>query len=218
VAIYLGRDEMVSALLDRGANFEVLDNGRSLVFWAIHFSAKTKTDEVSQTLSYLLDRGAPITAITQAGVSDYPPILYAAACNLPSIFQVLLDHGASILERKLDGQTVLHVVIDSKCFEDDDDALIVMIDFLIGRGAELDAINHKGETALHYACQYRLESIIAHLLAVGSNFRIKTADGMSSKDFYLRGHSWAKTKNLPVLDSTVASLEFGDGITHLSTR
>ena len=218
VAVAEGREEMVSALLDRGANLDVLHNGRSLVFWAINFSAQTKTDEVSQALNRLLHHGAPITAITQESVSDYPPILLAAACNLPNILQVLLSHGASILDRNLDGQTVLHAVINSDSFEDDD-ALIAMIDFLVGCGAELDAINHKGETALHYACQFRLESIIAHLLAAGSNFRIKTADGMSSKDFYFRGHSWAKAKNLPVLDSTVASLEFGDGavMAHVST-
>ena len=84
-AALAGRDEVVTVLLDRGAQTDLQDNSKRT---ALHCAALAGSDEV---VTVLLDRGAQVDVLDDNG--DTP--LHCAACNdKVEVARLLLERGA----------------------------------------------------------------------------------------------------------------------------
>ncbi len=84
-AALAGSDEVVTVLLDRGAQTDLQDNSKRT---ALHCAALAGSDEV---VTVLLDRGAQVDVLDDSG--DTP--LHCAACNdKVEVARLLLERGA----------------------------------------------------------------------------------------------------------------------------
>ena len=135
--------ETLKFLLDKGGDLSSTDNrGYSLLF-----------GKSCALTAYLLDQGLDVNA---TGGSDGRTPLHSAALqhSLRRAFknglpQLLLDRGADVNARTLDGTTPLHWAVISQ-FAD-----LAMLNLLLDAGADVNAKNDKGRTPLHEAVAER---------------------------------------------------------------
>ena len=114
-----------------------------------------------------LDRGAEVTARTQAGDT---PLHWAARSNAnTAVAALLLDRGADLYARDAHGQTPLHAaaITDN----------LAMAALLLDRGANIDARDKRGQTPLHAAVITDNLAMAALLLDRGRRFRMRLSDG-----------------------------------------
>jgi len=170
-----GRDDIVDALLERGAQVDLRDKGYAQT--ALMVAAREGHASIVKTL---LSRGAKADAQSLAGKTPawrlpsqnsgskgagiirggWPergerdsipgaktPLLYAARENHPDIVAMLLDAGAPIEQADADGVTPLLIaVLNGAC----DTARL-----LIERGANVNAMDWYGQTPLFSAVDWR---------------------------------------------------------------
>lgn len=136
-------------LLDKGADV----NGRNdRGCTALHMAAKRGLVEMC---TLLLDRGASVLARSPKGLG---PLHYAVRSGSVEVCEVLTSRGATH-EPTDAGDTPLHYAakgIHSLCA------------LLLDRGAAIDAVNGRGETALHLACMYDRLGVCTLLLDKGA--------------------------------------------------
>ena len=124
--------EVISFLLDRGADIEAKDdNGDTPLFSAAFFNDNL------EVVSVLLDRGADINAKNKYGRTP----LHSAAGNYdnPEVVALLLDRGAGVNSRDERGETPLHYAT----LQNDLEVVVVLLD----RGADIGAKDHFGRRA-----------------------------------------------------------------------
>jgi len=160
VAAEFGHYETALELMRQGANIEARDiRGMSVVHYAStardFFRSKEKPYEIHirdkdemrngrlKILQELLERGAEVDPTTDVGRTPLHIAAYYGLENLRSI-NVLIKHGACLESRdNLAGSTPLHAAM----FQND----MTAIEALLEAGADSEAKDNHGETAIDYA-------------------------------------------------------------------
>jgi ankyrin repeat protein len=166
-AINFGRVEMVRLLLSRGADVNAhASNGQTALFGA----SACGQIEAAQLL---LEKGAAVNfAVPDSAAGDDPdstPLLLAAENGHLEVVKLLLDNGADVNARAsynsahqsatpLIGATMLGVnfqgydyIAGIRVATDKRHGYLEVVKVLVDKGAELDATDNLGHTALFYA-------------------------------------------------------------------
>jgi ankyrin repeat domain-containing protein 50 len=160
-AVMRGNEDVIILLLRYKANVNAKDiEGRT----PLH-SAMESTPPV---VRLLLEHGAEVNAADNGGWT----LLHLAAYHSHTeIVRILVDNGADVEVMIADTkQTPLHWAAWNE------DGLL--LDFLLQHGANINAQNKKGESALHYAARYH-QSILPQLLIHGADVDMETEDGQT---------------------------------------
>lgn len=94
----------------------------------------------------------------------------------PDIIRLLLDHGADLGVKTPEGETVLHLAVDSA----------PRVKVLLERGAQvldIDARDNRGRSALHYAAVVGNHASMEILLANGADVTLRDFDSVSTLHF-----------------------------------
>ena len=82
--------------------------------------------------------------------------------------EVSLEHGITIKEKNLEGNTPLHIAVESG---------IEPVKFLIENGSNIEEKNLEGNTPIHIALASENEKVIKYLVESGSNIEEKNLEG-----------------------------------------
>jgi ankyrin repeat protein len=148
-------------------------------------------DVPDEYIHLLLDRGADMNAISEAGML---PIHHASMSERPSKFAVLVSRGADINARDAAGRTPLHLVNNE-----------TIADTLLSLGADLELQDNEGRTPLaHHLAKLELPDRVPRVVArlVESMADLDTADyaGVTPRHII-------QAKKIPSLQSALASIE-----------
>ncbi len=145
-----------------------------------------------------------------AGRRESAALLKAASEENPVLVRNLLDQGARVNARDEDGQTVLMKaatyglgVSDFKDFASQGDVnnrqpLVKVMKLLLDRGAEVNARDHRGQTALMLTAAYaQSPACIRLLLSHGADLTLRSTDGNRALDYAL----WGRTHSVGELDN-----------------
>ncbi len=117
---------------------------------------------------YLLACGAPVDAVNTHGET---PLHHAAAKGHDGVVTLLLEHGADVTVLDTRGAQPLHGALDSE-----------VIQSLLARGAEVNAMNNDGHTLLDLAVLKKRQRLVIFLKTRGAmrgmGFRGKRRPGL----------------------------------------
>ncbi len=143
-AAWWGREQVVADLLALGADVHATDRYGATPLHAATQSGSTRYWDVisgphAEVLELLLRHGAPVDAVNDANETA----LHGAAshCHLEAV-ELLVRHGADVNARNKANATPLHV--GAAAYRGAFD----VIDLLIAQGADPNAVDDKGNTAL----------------------------------------------------------------------
>lgn len=130
----------IEVLVAAGADVHVTDSDS----WnCLHAAATARQPNLCR---YLIELGVDIEACDEKVDT---PVFYAVRGGLDDVFRAFKDAGADLYIRDEEGNTLLHMVCQPGC--DDDEAAITRQ--LIEAGLEVDAVNWDGCTPLSLACE-----------------------------------------------------------------
>lgn len=180
-AVYQERDEIVSALLELGA-----DPARSMNGWytPLHVAAEKGCTAIARRLVEATAGGnGERTVDARASLGehvDLTPLHVAAQHGHREVIGVLIDAGADTSAVRGFGDrgdiTALHLAAENGFV----DAVIALLETTQTDGSRsslIDAVDSLGFTALHLAVQYRFPNVVQVLLDAGANVCIHTNDG-----------------------------------------
>lgn len=144
-------------------------SGRSALSWA---AERADAGAVRLLLSYGAEKEIPDNG------GAYP-LHYAAIAKDPVSLQILLEHGAETNCRNAHGHTPLQWASQ---FQNEDNFLLPLLD----AGADIDAGDFEGETALMYAARNERVAVAASLLAKGADVNAHTIWGLTALDLCVR--------------------------------
>ena len=115
----------------------------------------------------------------------------------------LLEHGADLNTRDMNGSTPLHVACYDACHDKDKKVVL----FLIQHGANTSTINRHGSTPLLWACHYEMTDVALSLIEHGADFayvmRHKACDGEIKETlqgvlsaYLVLTRYWSESKNI----------------------
>lgn len=173
-----GNKMMFMHLLSQGAKIDVLTpKGESL----LHITPPLNNDCLD-ILRPLLNRNLKTNIVSSEGWMPLHKIVYmgTGAMDLESdktreFIELLLSHGADInaYTTTAIAETPLHLATRaSPCRPQ-------LISFLVGLGADINALTNEGKTPLHLAGERGRESIFRILLGAGADFYLEIPDTMS---------------------------------------
>ncbi|KAL1492285.1 hypothetical protein ABEB36_012759 [Hypothenemus hampei] len=180
-----GNIDIVQFLVTKGANVDTKNNNGNTI---LHVFTQSGNLDI---VKFLTAKGANIDATNQDGNTA---LHVAAESDNLDIVQFLVVKGAKIDATNKDGNTVLHKVAQSGSRDRvrfpvlrstsvnsiDNDCNIVlhknalyydnlnMVQFLVAKGAMVDAIDNYGITVLHWAALYDTLNIVQYLIAKGA--------------------------------------------------
>ncbi|MDP0589963.1 MAG: ankyrin repeat domain-containing protein [Candidatus Endonucleobacter bathymodioli] len=96
------------------------------------------------------------------------------------IFECLLSAGAYINHQNKHGVTALMIIVHKQYYLNDKDAIKQIISMLLSNGADINMIDKRGNTALHYAAEHGHSDFAALLLDYGAKRDIKNCDGLTA--------------------------------------
>jgi len=176
IAIEHNSITVVRLLIDRGANLSYTnEHGMP----ALHHAAAAPGDCV-EIVAMLLEAGAEIN--NRSSGEDHSTALCFAIekRNIDVVRLLIATTDCETDARDLFGSTTLMFAVwifDDEAIYDNDCSEIIRA--LIYTGAEVDAQDNDGDTALHNACQGRNEDIIRFLLACGANPNVYNRHGIT---------------------------------------
>ncbi|MGC4048272.1 MAG: ankyrin repeat domain-containing protein [Paludibaculum sp.] len=147
-----GHLEVVRALLDAGGEVHGFgdDHAMDVIGWATFF--RDSGDNPQDVVSLLLERGAR------------HHIFSAIVCGDPLLIQRLVEENPEALDRRMspfeNGQTPLHFAINRKRYD--------LLQLLIELGADLEAVDKSGQTAMGMAMLRGDREAMARLNAAGA--------------------------------------------------
>jgi len=121
-----------------------------------------------EVVELLIKRGANVNALTIGGLAaGSTPLHCAASKGHVTVANILIDHGALLDEKNLQGQTPLHCATAQKRPD--------MATLLVNRGSNVNVVNGGNLLPLHYAASEGLLDIVKLLVAKGSDLDKKGA-------------------------------------------
>ena len=143
-------------------------------------------------LRLLLARGADVHARKRSGSDDehsnWTALLLAAGlvgrAHQEQALQLLLAHGADIEEHTSPDQRTALMMVAQR-------GAVPALRLLLDHGARIEACDHTGNTALHYAVQEKNAATIRLLLQRGANINAYNAQGHTPLDFASGTHDRA---------------------------
>jgi ankyrin repeat protein len=153
-AVYCGRAEVPQLFIDRGAR---------LTFW----EACALGDETT-AIHMLDDEPSLLGTYSEDG---FPPLGLAIFFRHPELARTLIERGADVNAAARNGLLVapVHAAAAAR------DASTMQL--LLARGADANARQQRGYTALHTAAQHGDEATLDVLLAFGADTRVAAEDG-----------------------------------------
>lgn len=158
--------ELIGLLLDAGANPNL-----QLKLFPPHRSLRD-------------DRGADMLLT----VGSTPLLRAARAADIPAM-KLLLEHGAHVDLPTVNGSTPLMAATGIGAFSRDTRGRYKTVDqaneaaqLLIAHGADVNARDRQGQTALHGAAQWGWNPVVETLAANGADLRAKDAQGRTALD------------------------------------
>jgi ankyrin repeat protein len=132
---------------------------------------------------YLIAKGAKVDAKNNEG---WTPLAYAVTVHDLDIVKLLLDDGADVnakLRHFQDGQrTILMQAVATTEGEDAKDKGYQTIQLLVARGAQVDAQDDNGETALMYAVRSGKPGLVQLMLASKANPSLRNKKNQTALD------------------------------------
>lgn len=136
-AVDKGNSSQIEALIKQGASV----NAQNKKGVPVLLRAVVKGDP--NAVKLLLDNGADI----EGNKDQLPPVFWAAVMGKTEIVKLFVNKGIEINARDDSGTTLLMAAalpMDAK----NDDNKIKLVDYLLQKGADLNAVNNERETAL----------------------------------------------------------------------
>ena len=130
------------------------------------FAAIKKKD--SSAVKLLLDHNADVNSVN---ASQQRPLHVAVTANVEIIIQ-LLDRNADVNATDHEGKTALHLSLELRFLE-------AASTLAWRRQCKLNQQTNSGETALHYACQLGMKTIVQTLLNKNANPCMKNDRGFT---------------------------------------
>ena len=159
------QEDFVKILLDTGADPNIADKyGDSCLHAAMYGCCRT------ETIQEILDHGALVSVQNIEGAT---PLLLACSSAQAESVELLLSLGADPNMADADGETSILNAIEGFCS-------VQIIQRLIDNGANVNASNNTGLTALLKACSYRRMDVVKVLLEAGADPTITSEVGYSS--------------------------------------
>jgi len=209
-AIFNGHYSLAAMLADRGADVDdgslyIAIEMRNLAHYTNRPNPPDSDGRTSHldVINLLLEKGANPNA---AYVKRIPPRQAQGNINVPpgatplyravrsidvQSVQALLAHGANPSQPITDGSTPLMAAAGLGAPRADDEEVtdageradpVDVIALLVAKGADVNAANNIGNTALHYAAQRGTTPIIQVLAAKGAKFDVKNKRGQTAVD------------------------------------
>ena len=124
------------------------------------------------TLQWMTENGFNPEQLNQPGRYDDTPLILAARRGLPLIVADLINAGADVHHRNMDGTDALWaaVVADN----------VAIAERLLASGANLDNQNDNGATALMYAASSGKTQWVQFLLEKGADPYLKSLDDFTA--------------------------------------
>ena len=159
-----GYEACVKILLDTGADPTITDKyGESCLHAAVSGHCST------ETIQKIIDHGAHVNAVNKDGAT---PLLLACFTAQAETVRFLLELNADPNIAYADGDTSLHQAVDAACSEE---TMQEIIDY----GADVNAVNERGRSALLLGCLYRQTDSVKVLLRAGADPNITDQEGFS---------------------------------------
>ena len=159
-----GQNSIVKFLLDAGADPTIADRYEdTCLHAAIHGNCST------ETIQKILDHGAPVNAVNKDVAT---PLLLACSTAQAETVKILLVAKADPNSANADGDACLHVAMAADCNKE-------TILEIISYGADVNAVNKRGRTALLLGCFYRQMDAVKILLEAQADPAIADEEGFS---------------------------------------
>ena len=156
--------DIIDFLIENDANVSAVDNNhRTPLFWC-------QSQRYSGIIDLLIENGANVNAVDDIGETP----LYQNAQCLPVIKQ-LCHHGAHVNVKTNYGETPLHEAARNP----PQSGVESSIQFLIFNGADIEAVDHWGQTPISKAVQCKFFESVKELVHAGANLFTKDREGRS---------------------------------------
>ena len=168
-----GQESFVKFLLDTGADPNITDKyGESCLYAALHGHCN------AATLQEMLAHGAHVNTLNKDGAT---PLLLACSTAQADAVMLLLEERADPNIAYADGDASLHAAIAADCSKE-------TIQEIIDHGADVNAVNSRGRTALLLGCFYRQMDSVKVLLEAGADPSVADKEGFSCLHAAIDGH------------------------------
>jgi len=138
-AAQYGKKQLVERFIQAGINVNIKNE-----FGEPVLSIAIPTRSAIEIIKLLLAHEADINARYEQFYNS-TPLMLAIEAHRPEVIKFLIDHGADVTLKNIDGKTALHLIAQSNQSD--------IAQMLIDRGADVNAIDNKHATPLISAAQ-----------------------------------------------------------------
>lgn len=175
-AIRFNKLDIVKALLNRGARYDVVDrSGRSILYDAIE-------SDFMDILQVVVDHASNAVGILVTDIKDIMgaiPLHYAIKFRNLHAVKILMKAGTKVYVSDQAGYNAIHLAVKSKDLE--------IVKAVAEIATTLDGKTKRGETALHIAINYQYDEISKYLLESGADPNITDDESDFSPAHYAVG-------------------------------
>lgn len=151
--------KILKHIVDNSDNMDYVNSkGTKPIIFYIRYSN-------ADIISYLHEKGVNFEYENHNGNTA---INHVCMSNGLDALNLLLEKGLDPVHKNKHGMMALHHLCNRKV-KDDEDIIISMIDRVLDNSVDIDAVDNKGNTSLHYACMKSTPLIINHIINCGAD-------------------------------------------------
>lgn len=176
---------VIKEFIQRGAKTEIDKQGMPGFKWSALIFALTQAPSGGEKYAFEILK-APwvnVNAVDPTDDGDDNTALhYAVKQNMSiALITALLDKGADINARNINGENVLHMFGDEE-FDGTEEVMLEKARFLLDRGADINAQDEPGTTPLMIAAELDMVGLAKLLLERGAKKELQNEDGETALD------------------------------------